>query len=1067
MNRARLSRIFLIAVFACGLLACVHVQLNSSVSGARITVALLRQPTEILSEHLTNASSEVISDIGQGAWDGLSGFQRLLLLGHTILFFSEFDADALYLITASSGSDEDFNLDNEKDLFGTPVMGSWHAILTGEQIRDNQARVSTLTEALYRYLEPQLDGLTDAEIRAELDNRSAELVPDLNDDSTLSYLDVLSWTQLFNALEYRREIAYIDDLSLAVINGENDAVLRELAARVVDGVEGGFQLSGSVSVVEFNKVDGDVNDRNAVYINNDSILAPQRLDTPVILGGYLNEPNSGGVGRSRLVGDAGDFFRVELLAGQVVTLAVAEDPFANDLDLFLYDKELQLVDAAMGVAALESLQIAVAGEYIVNVALQTGASNYRLSIGQSNQLPVQTASRLSDDFNIDQLIVSYRQRQTKGESLARRAARRGMTYAGGGRGRANLLRFQSPREATLSKLEIKADSRLRGAGEMQRRKFETLLALKRMSREADVEQVSLNYRVHATAVPNDTYYPEQRWHYEMLNLPAAWEGSTGEDVTVAVLDTGILLAHPDLQGQLLPGYDFVSDLTSALDGNSIDDNPDDPGDGGGLVDSSFHGTHVAGTIAASTNNGKGVAGVAWNAKIMPLRVLGEEGAGDTYDIMQAVRYAAGLANDSGTLPARAADIINLSLGGGGFSQVEQALFNEVAARGIITIAAAGNEGRRRSFYPASYDNVVSVAAVNINREQAPYSNSHSSVDVAAPGGDSSTNDINGDGSPDLILSTNGDDSSGSVVMNYVHFEGTSMAAPHVAGVAALMKSVYPGLTPGQFDALLQDGGITADLGMQGRDEIYGWGLLNALKAVGAAQELSGGASIAEQPLLAFSPRSLNFGSTASQLPLQVYNAGGGDLQIHAVQAQVDWLTVGVVEGEVISGGYIAVVDRSLLDIGLHRGTIAVNSNAGSAELIVLVTVSDATTDVSGNAGYHYVLLVDPVTDEMVKQDSVVARNGRYEFQFNNVPAGQYILVAGSDSDSDFFICDAGEACGAWPVLSGTKFTTFDVSGDIDGLDFVTGFESGILSSSALGSPTKRQIPRLLRRPTTP
>ena len=324
-----------------------------------------------------------------------------------------------------------------------------------------------------------------------------------------------------------------------------------------------------------------------------------------------------------------------------------------------------------------------------------------------------------------------------------------------------------------------------------------------------MEAASLNYYVRPLAVPDDVYYNRQRWHYEMINLPAAWERGLGDGVVVAVVDTGIRRNHPDLSSQLVTGYDFVRNLGQAGDGNGIDPNPEDPGDSNDGSPSSFHGTHVAGTVAAASNNSAGVAGVAWNAKIMPLRALGI-GGGTTYDVQQAVRYAAGLPNDSGGVPARPADVINLSLGGGGFSSVDQAVYAQVAEKGIILVSAAGNQSSSQFSYPASYDGVISVSAVNINKARASYSNFGSRVDIAAPGGDSSTRDVNGDGVPDLILSTSADDSNSFGIRDsYALLQGTSMASPHVAGVVALMKSIYPALTIGDFEEL--PGAVTTPL----------------------------------------------------------------------------------------------------------------------------------------------------------------------------------------------------------------------------------------------------------------
>src|SRR5262249_46916766 len=159
---------------------------------------------------------------------------------------------------------------------------------------------------------------------------------------------------------------------------------------------------------------------------------------------------------------------------------------------------------------------------------------------------------------------------------------------------------------------------------------------------------------------------------------AAWDTTQGSDqVIVAVIDSGILSKHPDLVGKIVPGYDFVRASGNSGDGDGLDSNPEDKGE------APYHGTLVAGIVAASTDTGLGVAGVGWKTRVMPVRAIGVDGSGTSYDILQAVQYAAGMANDSGHVPTRSADIINLSLGGKSSSAVEQSVFTAVRSKGIF------------------------------------------------------------------------------------------------------------------------------------------------------------------------------------------------------------------------------------------------------------------------------------------------------------------------------------------------------------------------------------------------
>jgi serine protease len=234
-----------------------------------------------------------------------------------------------------------------------------------------------------------------------------------------------------------------------------------------------------------------------------------------------------------------------------------------------------------------------------------------------------------------------------------------------------------------------------------------------------------------------------------------------------------------------------------------------------------------------------------------------------------VRYAAGLANDSGTVPERPAQIINLSLGGAPFSQATQALFDEVRAAGVLVVAAAGNQASAAPVYPAAYNGVISVSAVDAQRRLAPYSSTGPGIDVAAPGGNNSV-DLNGDGYPDGVLSTGGTVGNNGINFAYTFANGTSMASPHVAGVLALMKSVNAQLTPADIDAMLAAGELSDDLGAPGRDDQFGHGMINAQRSVLAALQ-AGGTTPADNPRLVASASALNFGRDTTSLTLILRN----------------------------------------------------------------------------------------------------------------------------------------------------------------------------------------------------
>lgn len=601
--------------------------------------------------------------------------------------------------------------------------------------------------------------------------------------------------------------------------------------------------------------------------NNTATSAQMIAATPVQVTGAVNQPGSGPEGWSRLSGDVVDAYQVFLQSGQRITLNMEGDGVQDDLDLGLADLSGHLLDVSAGQGRVEALTVRQTGEMLVLVGVSRGAASYELTIGPAPDEPLPASLRLSDPFVANEAITRF----WDGPLVAVDGVRVRAHALGALAGREQ----ESRQRNVLLKLDSAATGREAASAESshfpggfqpaeatEQAKLATIYRIKALNREPDVRWATPNYIRHAAFFPNDVYYPKQ-WHYPLINLPQAWESSTGANTIVAVIDTGVALGHPDLQGQFVPGYDFIQNPGNAGDGDGIDPNPDDPGDRANPDGtSSFHGTHVAGTIAALTNNGMGVAGVAFNAKIMPLRVLGRDGGTD-YDIEQAVRFAAGLANDSGVLPTRRADVINLSLGGPGFLPGSEEIYDQAYNAGVILVAAAGNQGTNVPNYPAAFGSVLAVGAVDIAKNLAPYSNYGSWVELVGPGGNVSQ-DTNGDSWPDGILSTMAFDQNSGRTYDYSIKQGTSMATPHIAGVLALMKAVAPTLTPQRIQELLASGALTDDLGTAGKDNQFGYGLINAQKAVTAV----GGGGAASGVFQNIDPSRVNFGTNVGTMTRQ-------------------------------------------------------------------------------------------------------------------------------------------------------------------------------------------------------
>lgn len=284
-------------------------------------------------------------------------------------------------------------------------------------------------------------------------------------------------------------------------------------------------------------------------------------------------------------------------------------------------------------------------------------------------------------------------------------------------------------------------------------------------------------------IPNDALYSEYQWNLPTIQTERGWSMERGSnEVLVAVLDTGVQADHPDLKGQLAAGTNIV-DKEAAPD--------DDVG----------HGTHVSGIIAAAVNNGEGVAGLSWYNKVMPVKVLDNSGAGTTYSVAEGIIWA----TDHG------AKVINMSLGNYASAEFLHDAIRYAYDHDVVLIAASGNDNTNRPGYPAAYPEVFAVAATDYDGSKASFSNYGDYIDVAAPGAS--------------IASTY----PGS---QYAALSGTSMASPHVAALAALIRSKNPELTNEQVMQLMRD--TSTDLGTPGKDDYFGYGQIDVVKALEAA-----------------------------------------------------------------------------------------------------------------------------------------------------------------------------------------------------------------------------------------
>jgi subtilisin family serine protease len=436
----------------------------------------------------------------------------------------------------------------------------------------------------------------------------------------------------------------------------------------------------------------------------------------------------------------------------------------------------------------------------------------------------------------------------------------------------------------------------------------------------------------AGALPNDPLYVLQAWHYAMVDAPRAWATTTGSaSVLVAVVDNGIRYDHPAVAANLThDGYNFVaggnrltvaqpvcSGGTTLLPEAGYGADPTEPDDlefTGSCWNRSTignHGLHVSGTIGAAGNDGVGSTGINWTVRIRPVRVLDITGSGSDFDVAQGVLYAAGLPASNGaggtvTAPSRAA-IINMSLGGGYSTVMENAVIAATNA-GSLLIAASGNSESSFLNYPAAFPQVLAVNALGPDFQLSGYSNIGSPTGISAPGGEVRFDDI--------VDNTAGVTSTTydfvNKLPNYAIYEGTSMAAPHVTGVAALVLATNPSLTGAQLMARLQNTAI--DLGPPGPDDIYGFGLVNAYNAV---TNTSGPARVTYVRIV-----NATTGDTVKTVPVKA----DGSYSVSIASTGSFYVVAGQDEG---GDGRIGVPGRRFGWYGPRSGPTAITLSAGT------------------------------------------------------------------------------------------------------------------------------------------
>ncbi len=518
--------------------------------------------------------------------------------------------------------------------------------------------------------------------------------------------------------------------------------------------------------------------------------------------------------------------------------------------------------------------------------------------------------------------------------------------------------------------------------------------------------------IRSLGEPGDPAFNRQ-WNMRAVGAPSAWDVTTGSDaVIIGVVDTGIG-ASPDLEGRQVPGYDFISSAGVAGDGDGRDDDPTDVGDQfAGDGTSVWHGSHVAGLLAGNHDD-YGMAGIAPGCKIMMLRALGI-GGGFVSDAADAILFLAGqLTLPDGRRLASPLRIANLSVGLPQDSSELRDACQRADNLGVLLVAAVGNGGGRVQ-YPAAYPSTFAVAAVNAQLQTTAYSAFGTEVDIAAPGGGTGR-DTSNDGWHDGVLSVSKDETVDPAVWSHAFLVGTSQAAPHVAGTAALLLSLDPTLTAATLETILR--GTALDLGVAGEDIAYGAGLLQTHTAVKNVLSRIGNPRT-DDPYLMIPIPGLQFDGLRTLIDVPLYNGGSGTLNVFIANALTDdgvpWLSAVldpvVAPSPPVNNSKVSIsVDRSRLPStpGRHSGAIRLaNSSGGLGTIRIVVYVQERT-----RAGIALPVVALEDESGIARRKAFAFPETGYRYWIRGLPPADFLLMGGEDLDRDGLFCESFEACG--------------------------------------------------------
>ena len=782
-----------------------------------------------------------------------------------------------------------------------------------------------------------------------------------------------------------------------------------------------YGISGTLILENNFMLDGDTDDPNNYVEENDSIDEAQFLEIPGNVSGWVHGSVPADSGRDR-----NDYYEVELDGTPHSLILYAGGRtglLREDLDLFLLDSDGTIIYTSNqpGVVTQESITtVDEDGTYYIQVEpwfsdLNLGAG-YMLSVAPATEASYrlsQSESGFDNEFKFGEAIVKLKESpdDDSPQDIADKLIADGhFEISAGAPNREFLAKFDVSDAIVGDEVTIYGETKSFKNRRMAERYLTTTM-IKELERLDEIDIAVPNYRFEVLATPNDPNYDDQ-WHYENIQLPDAWDVTTGsDDVVVAFIDSGYI-DHPDLVDRLLEredgsiaGYDFVSDPASSADGDGID--PD-------AFDSHFssHGTFVAGIIGAETDNDEFTAGVSWESRLMPVRALGLFGSTE-FILIQSVRYAAGLENDSGEIPDPKASVANISIGTSGCPRYNRplshsALWDDVSAEafenGTLLVWASGNSGcpNIRDIWHL-YEYTIVIGSTDSSDQRVPSSNYGEELMFVAPG-------------QSVFSIASNSTSHGTNILS-----GTSFSAPHVVGVMALMLGANENNTVYDVYHLLRgthpewdEGPPVMDLLEPGRDLETGYGLIDAKKAVDGAAAITGGLGLIKEPRLRIPKKVAIIPSYQNHVELAYVNAGfGGEpLELTHVTSSEDWISGTVDE----SGRFVLSVDRSKLPApelgGQREALITVHSNGGSKSMTALALIPHPGE--TGDIGTVYMAAIPLDNQNPVLEAQLDTSSGEFTFGWEDITYDDYIIVAFTNkSGVGGCALGFGEMCGIY------------------------------------------------------